>query len=330
MIDLARTEQQMLAEIGAQSGPGQVVAPGASVMPAPEEALLVVRGRTPDKLLPMLMETFSRRYAFLPQERVFADLSRLVKKGLGNAFKWGHDSDPSRVLTVRAVMTNAGAVVAIVDEGPGFGVQEVLGQFHHEDAYFRHGGSGFSHFHETRSVISYADGGRTLLIRFLCANGPGRGGGDGAGVVRSRRRSRPHLGVQRFDGSFLAAKVSVKPAEACKVIDARVQHVDEAERRIGVLGAAVRLSDRVEIAGPDQRRLGIDALRAGQFVELAGTYSPEQGFVVVKVQIRPKSAQFEEIQGTIDEIRRADGTFSVLGVTVMTDVKTEVKDKRPS
>ena len=344
MIDLTRTEQQMLAEIGAQSTPGPGVAPGASVPPAPEEARLVVRGRTPDELLPTLMEAFSRRYAFLPKERVFADLSHLVKKGLGNAYKWGNEGDADRVLVVRAVMTGAGAVVAIADEGRGFDVPEVLGRFRRDGAYFRHGGSGFSHFQETRSIISYADGGRLLLIRFLCATEAEPHASGENGAMPSRRAPRRHIDVRqleagsqvkvkgslRSDGRFYAAKVSVKAAEACAVIDGRIRHVDEVERRIGLLNAVVRLPEGVDIASPEQRRIDVGALRVGQAVELTGRYSSEEGFLPIKVQVRPDSSQpFEEIQGAIDDVSSADGTLRVLGMTVTTDAETEVKDKRP-
>ena len=72
MIDLTRTEEHMLAEIRAN---------------APEETRFVLNGRTPDEMLPTLMETFTTRYTSLPSERVYGELGYLVKKGLGNAYK---------------------------------------------------------------------------------------------------------------------------------------------------------------------------------------------------------------------------------------------------
>ena len=340
MIDLTRTEQQMLAEIGARPVPSHERVPSTPDNPAPEEVRLVVRGKTPDQLLPMLMETFSRSYAFIPSERVFAELNHLVKKGLGNAYKWGNEGDPDRTLTVRAVMTHRGAVVAVGDQGRGFEVAKVLTQFLHNQAYFRHGGSGFFHFHEARSIISYADGGRTFLIRFLCepeAPAPVEAGDRSSSSTARRHIDLTQLGAGhqvkvkgnlRSDGHFYAEKVSVKAAEEWAVIDGVIREV-EGEGRIRLLNAAVRLPESVEITSPEQRRLGFGALHVGQVVELTGKYSSANGFVARKIQIRHDSApQFEEIQGRIEEVSKNEGTFRVLGITVATDEQTEIKDKR--
>jgi anti-sigma regulatory factor (Ser/Thr protein kinase) len=342
VIDLTRAEQQMLAEIEARPSPRQVGAPGTPDSPAPEDAQFVVRGGTPDQMLPMLMETFSRYFASVPGERVFAELSHLVKKGLGNAYKWGNEGDPNRTLTVRAIMTHKGAVVAIVDEGKGFEVAEVLGQFLHNDAYFRHGGSGFSHFHGARSIVSYADGGRTLLIRFLCE--PETVSSDETGARSSSSTARRHIaltqlgagsqvkvkGNLRSDGHFYAEKVGVKAAEEWAVMDGVIREIEENERRIHLLNAAVRLPESVEIISPEQRRLGFGSLHVCQVVELTGSYSSEDGFLALKVQIRHDSApQFEEIQGRVEEVSETEGTFRVLGITVTTDGQTEIRDKRP-
>jgi hypothetical protein len=276
---------------------------------------------------------------------VFADLNHPAKKGLGNAFKWGNRSDPSRTLMVRAVMTDAGAVVAITDEGRGFDVPAVLARFRDNSEYFQHGGSGFSHFHSTNSVVSYADGGRTLLIRFLCAAGPGGiTAAAPAGEARSDAKERRRLdfsqlaegcrvkvkGTLRADGRFVADKVRVKAGEADEaIIDGLIRGLDTSERRIRVLNATVRLPDEVEITSPEQRRLGFGALQAGQVVELTGGYSPQLGFLPAKVQIRRDPApRFEEIQGRIDEVLHDDRSFRVLGIAVSLDDQTEIKDKR--
>jgi hypothetical protein len=192
MIDLDRTEQQMLAEIHAGDGTDASASSAMGGAPA-AETQLAVEGGTPEALLPTVLETFSARYAALPPDHVFAELNYLVKKGLGNAFKWGNGSDPERTLAVRAVMTDVGAVVAISDQGPGFDVEGVLGRFQRSDAYSRHGGSGFLHFHEAQSVVSYADGGRTLLIRFLCAQEARTAASDGAGAAAASGRVRRHV-----------------------------------------------------------------------------------------------------------------------------------------
>jgi hypothetical protein len=328
MIDLTRTEAQMLAEV--RTG-------------ANGEARIDLSGKTPDELLPSLIDTFSRRYESLPSDRVYGELSYLVKKGLGNAYKWGNECAPDRALTVRAVMTDLGAVVAISDQGQGFDVPNVLARFLRNDGYSRHGGSGFFHFHESASLVSYADGGRTLLIRFLSPAESPLPAADEAHKSAAKSKSR-HAelaqlasgsqvkikGGVRPDGRFVAEKISLKAPEAWGVVDGVIRAVSSHERRIRVANATVRLPESAEIMSPEQRRLEFDALTVGQAVELIGSYSPEQGLLPLKVQIRHGSAsqQFEEIQGKIDSINEADATFSVLGITVATDEKTQIKDKR--
>ena len=60
-------------------------------------------------------------------------------------------------------MTGIGAVIKISDQGNGFDVPRFI-----RDRVFHRKGSGLYRFRKTSSVISYADGGQTLLIRFLC------------------------------------------------------------------------------------------------------------------------------------------------------------------
>ncbi len=327
MIDLTRTEEQLLAEIRTD---------------AIGETELALRGKTPDELLPTLMETFSSRYESVPSDYVFKELSYLVKKGLGNAYKWGNECAPERALTVRAVMTDIGAVVAIGDEGNGFDVSNVLARFLHNDGYSRHGGSGFFHFHEASSVVSYADGGRTFLIRFLRSHGNGAAMREAVGSAPVVRSSHKHIDLTQLvegrqvkikgslkpDGRFVADKISLKPPEQWGV-DGVIRGVVQSERGICLLNAIFRLPESAEILSPEQRRLDLDALGVGQAVELTGSYSPEHGLVPLKVQVRHGSApEFEEIQGRIESVSSGEGTFCVLGIMVTTDANTQIKDKR--
>ena len=328
MIDLTRTEEHMLAEIRAD---------------ASGETQLNLLGQTPDELLPTLVETFSKRYESLPSDCVFKELSYLVKKGLGNAYKWGNECAPERSLSVRAVMTDIGAVVAISDQGNGFDVSNVLARFLRNDGYSRHGGSGFFHFHEASSVVSYADGGRTFLIEFLCSTAARAATSEAAHPAPALRPVHKHIdftqlakgsqvkikGGLKADGRFVAEKIALKTVEQWGVIDGVIRGVARPERRLSLLNAIVSLPESAEILSPEQRRLDFDALGVGQAVEVIGSYSPEHGLVPLKVQIRHGSApQFEEIQGTIDSVSETDATFRVLGITVATDANTQLKDKR--
>jgi anti-sigma regulatory factor (Ser/Thr protein kinase) len=138
----------------------------------------------------------------VPPEKLIRDLYYPLKKGLGNAYKWGNRKDPDKQITVEAVVTKTGALVAIADEGEGFDVDGILRRFQGDGQYFSHGGSGFEHFNRAQSVISYADGGRTLLIRFLCA--PRSSGGENGAAKNS---AYGVAGDETFMKSLLAAEL---------------------------------------------------------------------------------------------------------------------------
>jgi hypothetical protein len=175
MIDLARTKERMLAEIGASATSERVV----------------LRGHTAAELVPLVDDVLSRRLAHVPAKHLFTHLRYLVRKGVGNAYKWGNGRDAGRSIVVEAAITDAGAVVSISNEGDGFDVAGVLARFRRGERFFTHGGSGFKNFDRTRSVISYADGGRTLLIRFLCrADATASGAGDSGGSDMNDRKKQ--------------------------------------------------------------------------------------------------------------------------------------------
>jgi hypothetical protein len=170
MFDLSCTKEQMLKEIDASHTAfvNRFLDPATPALISVDEACLIIRGTTPDPLWPVLSAVLSKRFAHVAPEQLFSDLIYPVKKGLGNAHKWGNKRDTAKNITVEAVVTKAGAVVSISDEGEGFNVEEIVSKVHRAEHYFTHGGSGFHRFAKTKSSISYADGGRTLLIRYRC------------------------------------------------------------------------------------------------------------------------------------------------------------------
>jgi hypothetical protein len=176
MIDLTHTKEQMLAEIKASAN---VFAhclhdPADPDFVTLEEAYLIVQGQTPEALLPVLNAAFTARCADVPPHQLHRHLLYPVKKGIGNAYKWGNHKDPAKRITVETVATRAGLLVSIADQGEGFDVSGIVDQFRSGKRYFTHGGSGLKHFDRARSLISYANGGRTLLLRFLCVLEPGK------------------------------------------------------------------------------------------------------------------------------------------------------------
>jgi hypothetical protein len=328
MIDLARTEQQMLEEIGvdtcSERGEAAPVAPWR------------VDGRMPSELLPTLTKALSIRYADVPDRHVSYDLVAVVKKGLGNAYKWGNGRDQGKLLVVTTVMTRMGAVIKISDQGRGFDVARVV-----RDRLFTRKGSGLTRFRKTSSVISYADGGRTLLIRFLCDPEAERSAArtriTAAGATSSNtfrtdlRDLRPGdlvkvKGILELNGNFLARKVALKAAEQVAVIDAPLQEVLENGRVIRLLNLKVTLPEKTETIDADLRPAGYDRLSAGLVVCLTGSCVPGEGFVPVSIKIRRRqNGHTSELRGRIEAINLADKTFRVVGVTVVTDDQTEVR-----
>jgi hypothetical protein len=327
MVDLGCTEEQLLTEIQLDGA-----------RPVLETPALVARwqlvGRTPAELFPFLMKTFSDFYAHVPDSHVSRDLIGPVKKGLGNAYKWGNKRDQEKQLVVTAVMTRVGAVIKITDEGQGFDVPRVV-----RDGSFTHGGSGLTRFHKTSSVISYADGGRTLLIRFLCDAEAERIGESA--ITQATRRMPPtasdlvHLipggqvkvkGVLDLNGTLLARKVTLKPSEDLVVIEAPLQQVRDNGRAIRLLDLHVTLPEQIEIINADLTPAGFDRLRAGEIVWLTGKYAAGEGLTPLRIKIRRgPNGQTSEVQGTIEAINHADKTFRVVGITVVTDDHTEVR-----
>ncbi len=203
MIDLDHTKEQMLAEINASENALAKCLndPSDPLFASLDEARLVVRGQTPDNLLPRLNGALAKRFANIPSEQLIRDLIYPLKKGLGNAYKWGNQKDPGKHITVETVATRTGAMVAISDEGEGFEVKGILHRFHADEHYFTHGGSGFVYFNRTKSLISFANGGRTLLIRFLCAPAPG------TALMAKKSSAFGLAGDEEFMKSFLAAEL---------------------------------------------------------------------------------------------------------------------------
>ncbi len=147
MIVLGRDKARMIADIGGAEG-----------------ARLVLRGRTCNDILPLVSVALKRGCSAARGQDFTDDVIELVKKGLGNAWKWGNRKDPAKSITVEVIATGTGVVAAITDEGDGFEVEGTVGAMRRGDHYFTHGGSGLAHFEKARSLVSYADRGRTVLI----------------------------------------------------------------------------------------------------------------------------------------------------------------------
>jgi hypothetical protein len=105
MIDLNRTKEQVLAEIKASERAfADLNGPDDPRFVALDQACFTLHGKTPDELLPVLGAAFSMRFANLAPEHLFRDLIYLLKRGLGNAHKWGNQKDPAKRLFWKPIL----------------------------------------------------------------------------------------------------------------------------------------------------------------------------------------------------------------------------------
>ncbi len=174
MIDLRRTRHDMRLEIGAAADRGveALSDPAASAFLADRAARVRILGHARDDLFPLLELVLSTRFADVGPLWLARDLLEPLKRGLGNAERHGNDRDQSKAIEVEVDVTPDGAVIAITDQGGGFDTALTLRRFCDRTQYFSNEGSGFRTFDRALSVISFADGGRTFLLRFLLRPGP--------------------------------------------------------------------------------------------------------------------------------------------------------------
>jgi hypothetical protein len=175
MIRLGLSRLHMLADIGADEGElgAPLLDPEDPAFVERESVRLVVRAHLRDELCARLEPALRLRFANVAGEHLERDLLVPLWKAIGNAHRRGNLEDPARWLSAEIVGTDRGAVVTVTDEGAGFDVAGVVRRFESEERYFTRKGQGIACFAETCSLVSYADGGRTWLLRFLSDPEPG-------------------------------------------------------------------------------------------------------------------------------------------------------------
>jgi hypothetical protein len=162
VIDLTCTRDRLLGEIDAPAplGPPLAYATDPGVLAG--EARLLIRGHTRKELFALLKVVLSERFIEVPRPQLIRDLLVPLKNALGNAWKHGNHSDPAKSIQVECVFSRKGCLIAIGDEGSGFDVRVALRRV--RDAGDR--GAGFRNLARAHSLVSYEDGGRTVLLCF--------------------------------------------------------------------------------------------------------------------------------------------------------------------
>lgn len=164
MIDLSYTRAALLTEIKADAASAGPWLESTDPRVATTEARVRVVGQSREDLFPLLKLALLERFAALPRRSLIHDLLIPLRNALGNACKHGNGGDPAKRVSVELVLTRAGVVMAVTDEGPGFDAAHTFRRFQEEENYYVNHGTGFRNLHRAASLVSYENGGRTVLL----------------------------------------------------------------------------------------------------------------------------------------------------------------------
>lgn len=166
MIDLTRTRADLLSDIEAPKCRSSRLHDIADALVVSGDCHVRWRGKTRADLFPWLRVALTERFAAVPRTVLVRDLLMPLKHALGNAEKHGNRNDPVRMITVEAVLTTRGALIAVTDEGEGFDVDLTVRRWQEQQTYFVFEGAGFRGLHQATATVTWEDGGRTILLCF--------------------------------------------------------------------------------------------------------------------------------------------------------------------
>ena len=162
MIDLTRTRADLLMLIEAQSESEE--REGAIIDSAASNVTHLVDSH-PDRLFHLLKASLTERFSTLPRSRFLRDVVIPLKHVLGNARKHGNRGYPDKVIRAELLLGPKGALVTVTDQGAGFdcaAARRRATDGHDQDDPTR--GAGFQSLERARSLVTFADGGRTALL----------------------------------------------------------------------------------------------------------------------------------------------------------------------
>lgn len=174
MLDLSLTNKHMIRELEVPQDIPQVKISSLSdplLVAAPIVNLaLNFNNRYEEQLYDRLKAAFKLRYLDklnVDRVRFRYDLTRPLKRAMGNSFKHGNRGIPEKQIQLEAILTDRGAYISITDQGNGFNVAQVYSDFKKGKQYATYSGGGFITYEFSKSKISFANGGRTFLLLFL-------------------------------------------------------------------------------------------------------------------------------------------------------------------
>jgi len=204
MINLSRTRAELLAEIDAPNLSGDPLSDLTDLRAASVDAHVRVCGRARDELFPLLKIALLGRFAAVPRLQMIRDLLLPLRNILGNAYKHGNRCDPTKVISVEIVLTAKGALIAVTDEGSGFDVALTLRRFQGQESYFANHGVGFRNLHRAISMVSYENGGRTVLLCFRST------------IQNHDRALNSHALPKVLSAEWIQKRLSAEVPEFCK------------------------------------------------------------------------------------------------------------------
>src|ERR1041384_7640354 len=235
MIDLSYTRAGMLAELDAPNPPGDSLSDITDPRVTGANVHVCVRGRERDDLFPILKIALGERFAAAPRAELIRDMLVPLKNALGNAENHGNRRDSGKAVSVELVLTRRGALIAVRDEGAGFDVARTFRLFREQETYFVNHGSGFRNLHRAKSIVSYENNGRTLL---LCYRPATKAAGHGSRLAAAAPNhdagtASPHA----LDPEWIKTSLSGEFAqgrskiESCRVYPARGSADDDCGNR---------------------------------------------------------------------------------------------------
>jgi hypothetical protein len=134
------------------------------------------------------------------------------------------------------------------------------------------------------------------------------------------------IGRQMEWGAFEAFEIRLETSDNAPAqevtIAGSIRRIDHEKNAIHILGREFALPYGIAVKDLQFNSIGLEGLKAGDRVKLKGRYAERMGFTPIRIKMKnPKSADIDEMQGTIGKIDRAKQTFDLAGFTVRVDAK---------
>jgi hypothetical protein len=129
-------------------------------------------------------------------------------------------------------------------------------------------------------------------------------------------------------GSLVAREVEVKRAKAGDdEVEGAIEAVDAQGRSLRVGGIRIALEPDAVLSDGAERALALDQVKAGQHASAEGRFA-DGVLRAASLEVEEGEdgeAEDVELEGTVGEVDRAQGTFRLLGLTVKVTPQTKVE-----